>query len=161
MQDLSRIGGAFGEEMHFFGGAGRVCPGMGPVSGRMSLSGGVCPRMGSVLGRKCISLVELGGFVPDWGWFRGGSAFLWWSWEGLSRIWVGFGEEMHFFGDLSRNGAGFGEEMHFLGGSCSGPGHRAAGAAFRLSCGGCSERLAGAFASRVALQHFFQINITT
>ena len=102
--------------------------------------------MGLVLGRKCIS---------------SGS---------LSRNRVAFGEELHFFGDLSRNGAGFGEkepfwgdfvpdfgdfrgENAFLGGSCSGPGHRAAGAAFRLSCGGCSERLAGAFASRVAFQH--------
>ena len=97
MQDLSRIWVGFGEEMHFFGGARRVCPGMGSVSGRKCISSvglggfvpdlgdfwggnaflrGVCPGMGPVSGRKCISLVGLGGFVPDLGDFRGERAFL-------------------------------------------------------------------------------------
>ena len=141
MQDLSRIWVTSGEEMHFFGGARRVCPGMGSVSGR-----------------KCISSVGLGGFVPDLGDFWGGNAFLRGVCPGMGPV---SGRKCISSGDLSRIGVGFGEEMHFLEGSCSGSGHRAAGAAFRLSCGGCSERLAGAFASRVALQHFFQINITT
>ena len=35
----------------------------------------------------------------------------------------------------------------------SAPWHRAGGAALWLSCGACSERLAGVFASRVALQN--------
>lgn len=129
MQDLSRIGVGFGEEMHFFCGAGRVCPGMGSVSGRKSFSGGSLSRNGVGFGEEMHFL------------------------EGLSRIWVTFGEKEPFWGSLSPNRVAFGEEMYFFGGSCSGPGHRAAGAAFRLSCGGCSERLAGAFASRVAFQH--------
>lgn len=74
-----------------------------------------------LLGRKCISIWGQGWFVPDWGSFRGGNAFL--------------GE---FVPDLGRFRGG----NAFLWGSCSGSWHRAAGAAFRLSCGGCSERLA-------------------
>ena len=73
---MSRNGGAFGEEMHFFGGAGRVCPGMGSVSGMKCISLRVCPGMELVSGRKCISLVGLGEFVPDLGDFRGERAFL-------------------------------------------------------------------------------------
>ena len=49
---MSRNGGAFGEEMHFFGGAGRVCPGFGLLLGRKSLFGGSLSRIGGAFGEK-------------------------------------------------------------------------------------------------------------
>ena len=41
-----------------------------------------------------------GAYVPEWGCFWGGNAFLWWGWEGLSRIWVTFGEKEPFWGEF-------------------------------------------------------------